>query len=163
MHIAIHKTKGFIAASAPNWERLRQLMKEANHTPSEFHLVMLDEVEFQRWSRGRDGERMPVMDGPSVDMALLMPFNGQALSNHGQSLRELAARGGVSTAELYCIVNGKKLRAFLDREVTVEMATAWLHSWLEGELRGQVRASLELLREYEKRLTEYALATGTLE
>ena len=159
MHVAIHKTKGFIAASAPNWERLRQLMKEANHTPSEFHLVMLDEVEFQRWSRGRDGERMPVMDGPSVDMALLLPYNGQARSNHGQSLRELARRGGVTPQELYCIVNGKKL----SDEVTAEAATAWLNEWLEGELRGQVRASLELLREYEKRLTEYALATGTLE
>ena len=52
--------------------------------------------------------RFPVLDvGYSVPWALVEPFEAQALKNHQQSLARLAARGGLSPVEIWCVINGR--------------------------------------------------------
>lgn len=46
----------------------------------------------------------------SVSWSFVQPFSAQAESNHGQTLRGLAGRGGLSPSELWCIAHGMGLR-----------------------------------------------------
>lgn len=45
-----------------------------------------------------------------IPRGLLMVHEGQAWKNHGQSLSQLAKRGGLSWAEALAIIEGKKFR-----------------------------------------------------
>lgn len=45
-----------------------------------------------------------------VPWSFVAPHEAQALANHGQTLRRLAARGGLSPAELLAVVSGKAWR-----------------------------------------------------
>lgn len=54
-------------------------------------------------------ENMPVIRGTnikSIPMALLQPYEEQALRNHNQSLQRLAERGGMDSCEILGIVRG---------------------------------------------------------
>ncbi|MEO8645354.1 hypothetical protein [Pseudomonas sp.] len=54
-------------------------------------------------------ENMPVMKCTNINaipMPLLIPYEKQALRNHGQSLQRLAERGGMAACEILGIVRG---------------------------------------------------------
>ena len=52
----------------------------------------------------------------SIDSKLLEPYERQALKNHGQTLKRLAERGGLSPQEIYAIVNEVRLEMFPNKE-----------------------------------------------
>lgn len=45
------------------------------------------------------GRRFPIMGGPSLPWAMIAPHEAQAKTNHGQTLEQLAERGGLSPSE----------------------------------------------------------------
>lgn len=55
------------------------------------------------WNR-----RFPIQDGPSIPWVVIQPHEAQAKKNHGQTLEELAKRGGLGRAELYCVMMGQE-------------------------------------------------------
>ena len=62
----------------------------------------------------------------TVPWDLVKDHEAQAQSNHSQSLTCLAARGGLSPKELWCVVHDKK---FYDaRDMTEAKAIEWLRS-----------------------------------
>ena len=69
------------------------------------------------------------MSGPSVPWSLIAPYEQQAKDNHGQSLEELAARGGLSPGELWCAVHAKHWSEAPDAIA----AHSWLVAWLEAD------------------------------
>lgn len=68
----------------------------------------------------------------SVPWEWVAPHEAQARRNHDQTLKRLAERGGLSPAELLCIVHGKPLRVIFQGMVTDEQAERWLATW-DGE------------------------------
>jgi hypothetical protein len=76
-------------------------------------------------------ENMPVMRGTdikSIPMALLQPYEEQALRNHKQSLQSLAERGGMDSCEILGIVRGlrwSQLKPHPDDEANL---IAWVAS-----------------------------------
>lgn len=56
-----------------------------------------------------------------IPRGLLMIHEGQAWENHGQSLSQLAQRGGLSWAEALAIIEGKKWRDAERDENTAEV------------------------------------------
>ncbi len=63
------------------------------------------------------GERtiMPIMSSilmSEIPWALIAPHEAQARANHGQSLNELARRGGLAPCEALAILDGKPYNAF---------------------------------------------------
>lgn len=49
-------------------------------------------------------------DGPpSIPWEMIAPHEAQALTNHGQTLKRLAERGGLSPHEAMLVLKGKKL------------------------------------------------------
>ena len=75
----------------------------------------------------------------SVPWSLVERHDDQARKNHGgQSLAELASRGGLSPAELYCVMNDKGFYTDRQPTVTEQAAAEWLlmitsiHQKLEG-------------------------------
>lgn len=53
------------------------------------------------------GKRFPVLSGGmSVPWQMLAPHELQAKANHGQTLQRLAERGGLSWAEMLCVLEG---------------------------------------------------------
>lgn len=68
----------------------------------------------------------PIMDGPSVPWDYMAPHESQAKKNHGQTLAELADRGGLSALEAECIANG--VRTFdIHRDCLENEKQAWFH------------------------------------
>lgn len=57
----------------------------------------------------------------SVPWSLVEPHAAQAKTNHSQTLERLAERGGLSPAELWCLVHDKSLS-----ELPKETMVAWL-------------------------------------
>lgn len=47
----------------------------------------------------------PIQNGPSVPWEVMLPHESISQKNHGQSIGEIARRGGFGCAEAYCIVN----------------------------------------------------------
>ncbi len=56
------------------------------------------------------GRRFPIVGGPSVPWHVMAPHEAQAQKNHGQSLEQLAVRGGLSPAEAWCVVHDIRWR-----------------------------------------------------
>jgi uncharacterized coiled-coil protein SlyX len=50
------------------------------------------------------------MSGPSIPWEMISPYEGQALTNHQQSLEELARRGGLDPAEALAVLSCLKWR-----------------------------------------------------
>lgn len=78
--------------------------------------------------RGKDdverGKPYPV----AFPLALLLPHAAQAEGNHGQTLEHLASRGGLSPAEIWCVMHDRNLRAIYTLEITGEKAVEWLRT-----------------------------------
>jgi len=55
-------------------------------------------------------KRFPIMSGPSIPWEMIAPYEGQALANHGQSLEDLARRGGLDPAEALAVLSCLKWR-----------------------------------------------------
>jgi hypothetical protein len=56
-----------------------------------------------------NGRMFPIMryPAPGIPWAVLAPHERQAQRNHGQSLKRLAQRGGLSPAEAVAVITGK--------------------------------------------------------
>jgi hypothetical protein len=67
----------------------------------------------------------------SVPWALVEPHAARARLNHDQSLERLAERGGLSPAELWCVVNDRHWR----ESPSEPEAVAWLRSATGEEAR----------------------------
>lgn len=74
--------------------------------------------EFPILREGADGRR-------SVPWAWVAPHEAQARRNHGQTLAQLAERGGLAANELHAIVHGRKL----SQRVPPDEAERWLAQW----------------------------------
>jgi len=55
-------------------------------------------------------KRFPIMSGPSIPWEMIAPYEGQALTNHDQSLEDLACRGGLDPAEALAVLSCLKWR-----------------------------------------------------
>jgi hypothetical protein len=102
--------------------------------------------------------RFPIQDGPSVPWSLVVPYEGQAFTNHDQSLERLAQRGGLGVGELWCVVHGKRWREASSKAV----AEAWLRGWLHehesaAAERDALRVKLEAEREFAVQLVKNEL------
>lgn len=60
----------------------------------------------------------------SVSWSLVEKHEDQAQSNHGQTLKRLAERGGLCPLELWCVVHEKKWNQ--KGSMTTELALEWL-------------------------------------
>lgn len=60
----------------------------------------------------------------SVPWEIIAPFQKRAKSNHGQSLEQLNARGGLSYKEMWLVLNDKPLKDF--RLVNKETAKSYV-------------------------------------
>lgn len=67
----------------------------------------------------------------SVPWDLVKDHDGQAKSNHSQSLAHLAGRGGLSPKELWCVVHDTRFRDA--KEITEAIAIEWLRT-VEGTI-----------------------------
>lgn len=57
-------------------------------------------------------KQFPIQDGPSVPWDYMAPHDRQCQKNHGgQTLKRIAARGGLSAAEAECVVTGVDIYA----------------------------------------------------
>jgi hypothetical protein len=84
------------------------------------------------------GKRFPVLSGGmTVPWQMLAPHEPQAYSNHTQTLQRLAERGGLSWAEVLCVLESRSWGH--DRELTDEQAKPKV---------------LALVAEYERRGTD---------
>ncbi len=84
----------------------------------------------QTWGRDDTGAMCSL--GPrSVPWEVIGPHRKQAERNHcGQTLEELASRGGLSPMELWCAVHGEPLDPITIGQVTEKSAIAWLEETL---------------------------------
>ncbi len=63
----------------------------------------------------------PIMDGVSIKKipwGLIEPHEKQALTNHDQTLKRLAERGGLSSVEAWLVLTGRPLRRFKEFKET---------------------------------------------
>lgn len=54
---------------------------------------------------------MPVMSSKylsAIPMKMLLPYEAQAIRNHGQTLHRLASRGGMCPPEILDVMDGRK-------------------------------------------------------
>lgn len=74
---------------------------------------------------------MPIMDGVrihSISMAVLVPHEAQARTNHDQSLQRIAERGGLSLCEAVAILEDRPWCRMNDREAEaalIQMCREW--------------------------------------
>jgi len=66
-----------------------------------------------------------------VPRVLVEPHEPQALRNHGQTLKQLSERGGLSPIELYCIVRninlfGNGVKLWITEEDAMQMIDEWI-------------------------------------
>lgn len=61
-------------------------------------------------------KQFPIQDGPSVPWSVMAPHEAMSQSNHGQSLKRVAERGGFWCAEAWCIVNGIPLHEIMHND-----------------------------------------------
>lgn len=69
--------------------------------------------------------RFPIQDGPSVPWSYMAPHESMAKTNHGQTLKRLAERGGLGAGEAELIVTGRRLRIIGDDEWD-ELKRQWI-------------------------------------
>ena len=66
----------------------------------------------------------------SIPWDLIAPFEGHAISNHDQSLANLASRGGLSPREARAVIEGRRWRDL--RTMANKEAVAWLIARVEA-------------------------------
>ena len=62
----------------------------------------------------------PLLGSRSIPWRLLAPHHDQAQKNHGQTLEQLAARGGLSPAEALAVIESRRWRPG-DREAMAKL------------------------------------------
>jgi len=93
----------------------------------------------------------PIQDGPSVPWAVMEPHESTAQKNHGQSLAELAERGGLGAAEAWLIVQGMDSGPF-----SGEQYERFRANWFAfAECVNNNYAALETLRTFETIVDRY--------
>jgi hypothetical protein len=75
------------------------------------------------------GRRFPIMGAPSVLWSFVAPHERQVKENHDQTLERLAERGGLSPSELWCAVNGERLR----KQPAEAFALMWVRNVVADE------------------------------
>lgn len=71
-------------------------------------------------------QRFPIMGGASVPWSVMAPHDWQAKKNHcGQSLEELARRGGLDPTEAICVVRGWDYFEARKQHSTESLVTMW--------------------------------------
>jgi len=92
--------------------------------------------ELEREVEAFRGKRFPVLSGGmTVPWGMVLPHEPQALTNHQQTLKRLAERGGLSWAELLCVLESRKWN--LHSELTDEAAKPKVLA-LVDEYRGKL-------------------------
>lgn len=85
-----------------------------------------------------DRRRFPIQGAPSIPWFIIGPQEQQAGINHsGQTLEQIAERGGLSPYEALCVIEGNPYshRKFKDRKNW----GAYLHAQVSAELESMVR------------------------
>lgn len=91
-------------------------------------------------ARAEAGEPMfPIMGGPRVPWSLIEPYEAQAQTNHSQTLKQLAGRGGLSMCEAMAIMSSVPYRQRPIANPTVE---DWLDFIAERKARAEKRSAL---------------------
>ncbi len=72
---------------------------------------------------GKDGKRVP-----PVPWGLLAPHEEQAQRNHGQTLEQLAGRGGLGASEMLAILERRPFRAMAPEESCARLTDA-INAW----------------------------------
>lgn len=80
----------------------------------------------------------PIMGGPKVPWSLIAPYEAQAQTNHGQTLKRLAERGGLSICEAMAVMSSARYEKRPIAKPTVE---DWLDFIAERKVRAERRAS----------------------
>uniref|UniRef100_A0A6M3K8B6 Uncharacterized protein n=1 Tax=viral metagenome TaxID=1070528 RepID=A0A6M3K8B6_9ZZZZ len=65
--------------------------------------------------------------------ALIELHEPQVLRNHGQTLKQLAERGGLSPVELYCVIRninlfGNGVKLWITEEDAMKMIDEWIYT-----------------------------------
>lgn len=87
----------------------------------------------------RDALMFPIMDGPKVPWSLIAPYEAQAQTNHSQSLKQLAGRGGLSMCEAMAIMSSVPYR---ERHIAKPSVEDWLDFIAERKARAVARQAL---------------------
>lgn len=80
----------------------------------------------------------PIMEGPPVPWSLIAPYEAQARTNHGQSLKQLAGRGGLNMCEAMAVMSSTLYR---DRPIDKPTVEDWLDFIAKRSARANDRAS----------------------
>lgn len=81
----------------------------------------------------------PIMGGPKVPWSLIAPYEHQAHTNHGQTLKRLAERGGLSICEAMAVMSSVRYEKRPIAKPTVE---DWLDFIAERSAKAEHRATL---------------------
>lgn len=65
----------------------------------------------------------------SVPWEFIAPHERQAINNHSQTLQRLDERGGLSPAEMMCVIEGRGLRGIEKDVVAIPRLVAALAKW----------------------------------
>lgn len=99
----------------PSWDRTPAISDEALED-------LINQIDMTH--KGEYHEPYPILGTRPqqyIPRGLLMIHEGQAWENHGQSLDQLAQRGGLSWAEALAIIEGKSWRDAEHNENTAEV------------------------------------------
>jgi len=80
------------------------------------------------------GRRFPIVDGPSLPWAMLLPHERQAKANHDQSLETLASRGGLACYEALAVLDDRKWKRMDEGAARAELSRR-LAAWEDNEER----------------------------
>lgn len=80
-------------------------------------------------------KRFPIMEGPSIPWAMILPHDRQAQCNHDQTLKRLASRGGLSCCEALAVLDDRRWKSMDEAEAHKQLSQR-LEKWegLEKEL-----------------------------
>lgn len=94
-------------------------------------------------------------NSPSIPIDMLLPHEGQALTNHQQSLRALSARGGLSECEALAVLEDRPFRKMSPDEARAKLE-ALVRTWTEDVHRREIDRLKRELNEARLRLLSIA-------
>jgi hypothetical protein len=119
----------------------REWMLQTGEHATELHSLVGEEVyaqiladmdEFAESGAAQEvsppSPRFPIINGPSIPWEVIEPHERQAQSNHDQTLRRLAERGGLSPAEAWFVLNDMSWDVSTDWKKADEDGKALLNS-----------------------------------
>lgn len=88
----------------------------------------------------------PIQGAPAIPWWVIAPHQGQALTNHGQSLETLASRGGLGPEEAIDVLRGDRWSTWWEtHSLKKHPAGAWLPEAVKHELLREARDVLALI------------------